>query len=135
MADLSITPASVQHATGASLKQKTAGEDIDAGDPIYIDSATNTAKQADANGGSAAAAAAGIAAGSAKTGQPLWYVSEGDIDLGVTLVVGETYILSPDKGISPVGDAANPDRITHLGVGKTASLLKVKIHASDVVRA
>ena len=135
MADLSV-PATVAPQSNATFSFGTAGEAITAGQPVYVDSTdSNKIKRADADGTSATAAAKGIAVNSAATGQPVDYQTGGDINLGATLVRGQVYILSPDKGISAAADLANPDYTTILGVAKTYQLLTVKPFASGAIRA
>jgi hypothetical protein len=136
MADLSITAANVQQASGADLVQGIAGEAITAGQSVYLNSSSKLMR-AQHDGTAAEAAAKGIAVTSAPgADQPLVYQRAGNIDLGATLVVGESYAVGAGLGgIAPVSDLATADYVTHLGIATSASNLKMGINVSGTQRA
>src|SRR5581483_1775072 len=114
-ADLTITAASVVPYTSPVplYSDGTAGATITAGQPVYLDSATNTYKLSLAAGTATEATAAGIAVNGASAGQPVRIQTSGDLDLGATLTVGRVYVLSANAGkIAPVTDLASTNRVT-----------------------
>lgn len=134
MADLSITAANVVAAAGATTAQGTAGATITAGQAVYADAAdSNKLKLADANASVTTAGGVGIALHGASNGQPLTYITGGDLNPGATVVVGQTYILSATPGgIAPIPDIASGWFLTHLGYGTTASNIKVEVKPRSV---
>lgn len=136
MADLSITPGSVLRIDG-STEPGIAGEDITAGQVVYLDSATNTYKLADANGASAAVATVqGIALHGALTGQPLLIHLAGIIAVGATVVLGGAYILSATPGgICPYADIASASYVSYLGIAVTTARIRIKIDNSLIQHA
>ena len=134
MADLSITAANVAANTGASEEKLTAGATITAGQAVYLDSAaSNVAKLAQSDGTEAEAAVRGIAINGAASGQPVNIVRSGTMDLGATLTVGETYVVSQTAGgVAPIGDLGSGDYVTHLGIATAADELTLSIKASGV---
>jgi hypothetical protein len=99
---LSITVASVAPHTGtvspSVIERGTAGATITAGQAIYLDSATNTLKLADADASLATAYGKGIALHGSLSGQPLSYVSGGFFTPGATLTKGAVYGVSATAG-------------------------------------
>jgi hypothetical protein len=134
MADLSITAASVANLSGkGSQTNGVAAGTITAGMPVY-QNATNGIVAA-ANTSALLADAVGIALNAASTGQPVTYQTRGNINLGATLAIGKVYVLSAAGLISPVDDVATADFVTVLGVGVTASNMKLGIVAAGVAAA
>ena len=133
MADLSITAANVERVDGGK-EEWTAGATITAGQVVYLDSsASNVAKLAQSDGTEAEADVQGIALCGASSGQPVLISTNGNIDLGATLTVGETYVLSQTAGgIAPVGDLASGDFVTHIGVATAADNLRISLVSSGV---
>lgn len=135
MADLSITAANVAGTAGEwTQEQVTAGATITAGQAVYLDSsASNVAKLAQSDGTAAEATVRGIAMCGGASGQPIIIAKSGDIDLGATLTVGETYVLSETAGgIAPIGDLTTGDYVSHIGVATAADNLKISIVNSGV---
>ena len=135
MADLSITAASVQPASGATLITGTAGATVSAGQPVYKDASDeNKLKPADANSSESTAAAVGIATNDSADEQPCTYITRGNLITGATTVKGTIYCVSPDAGgIQPHGDLASGDYVTILAVASdTSGTLAVHIHRSGV---
>ena len=132
MADLSQTAANVAPGTGAYTVNGTLGATGTAGQPVYLDSSTDTLKLADADLSQAAAAAVGILLGGGASGQPVTYIVTGNLDLGATLVIGEIYVLSGTAGgIAPEADLASSDWVTVLGVATATDNLKLGILVSS----
>lgn len=141
MVDLVITAASVLPGTdteGAQFEAGIAGASITAGQPVYLDSTTNTYKLADNNDTSAALSVVrGIALHAAATGQPLKIQTRGPITIGATVASGSVYVLSATAGgIAPVADLATGNRCTILGVGLNGSTTRINLqpYASQAVR-
>ncbi len=135
MADLVITAADVDPASGAIVKRKTAAVAITAGQPCYYD-ADGKADLADADA-QTTAAAKGIAVNDAAADQFINILEEGDIDdIGGTMTIGETYVVSTTAGgIAPIGDLASGDFTTILGIAETAIKLPVKITIGAAAKA
>jgi hypothetical protein len=135
MADLVITPANVLEGTQARKQTRTAGAVITQGDSVFVD--TSGQMQAALKGVDAASAAAvGIALNSAESGQPVTFQSGGELDVGSTLVVGETYVVGAAAGgIAPVADVVSSEFSTILGVATAAGVLKMGVLQSGVAHA
>jgi len=133
MADLSVVAADVLGVSGNTTIRGTAGATITAGQLVYLDSATGRYKLAQ---GDAAAedAVVGLAAHGASNGQPLQIITGGVVDLGVTLTVGEIYVLSAAAagGIAPKGDLSSGEFVSVIGVAQTADNLLLGIINSGV---
>lgn len=135
MADLSVTAADVGVSdSSGSLIIVQAGEAVTQGQPGYLDSNDSKYYQTDADASATAANAAGVFMTAASAdGYAVLARTGVTVDLGATLTVGETYVVSPNKGgIMPVGDLATGDYVTTLGVATTASKLPLDISASGV---
>lgn len=135
MTDISVTPANVVASTGAQKKTLLAGGTITAGMAVYFDSSVTppTVKAADADATALTADAKGIALNGGSVGQPITVQTGGRINPGGTVVVGEIYVVSGAAGgIAPEGDLAAGDWVTVLGIGVTAALIDLNIHASGV---
>lgn len=140
MADLSITASQVLAPTDGSgnFAQYIAGATITAGQSVYLDSATNTVKLADANASQAAAAAVGIATHAALSGQPVrvmggrgGYIT---IGAGAAPAVGTIYVVSATAGgIAPHGDLATGAYTTILGVGASTNRIQLDVFVSNSV--
>lgn len=135
MADLVQTAANVRPPMlDSKVKLGTAGENITAGEPVYLKAADKKIWRADAND-SAQAEVKGIAVTNGTTNGGVLYATGNDLNIGATLTVGETYILSANVGkIAPIGDAAAGMYITHLGVGMSTSLLRLNVYNSGILR-
>lgn len=134
MPDLSITPANVIAAEGASKAEYVAGATIAAGDAVYIDTAnSNVLKLAQADGTALEATVAGIALCGASTGQPCLIATAGDVDLGATLTVAQIYILSANAGkICAASELASSSYCSIIGVADAADNIGLSIHNSGV---
>ena len=135
MANLSITAANVTFTDGEITKYiGTAGATITAGQLCYIDTAaSNVIKLVQSDGVALECTIKGIALHGASSTQPITLAISGDMDLGATIVVGETYVASQTAGaIAPVGDLASGDFVSHVGIGTAADNLKMSVVNSGV---
>lgn len=135
MVDLVVVAANVKPAAGGVVKNGIAGEAITAGQSVFkatdgqIELAEHDLTAADA-------AAIGIALNDAALDQHITYVITGDVNMGVILAVGQTYIVGAAAGgIAPEADAGVGDFVTVLGVATTTSNLKMGILQSGVAHA
>jgi hypothetical protein len=115
MADLTITAASVLLVSGTK-EAGTAGATITAGQALYLDSATNTLKLAQADGTAAEADVIGIALHAALAGQPIVYAKNGaSMNIGATTAKTTAYVLSALAGaICPQADLVSTNKIVYL---------------------
>jgi hypothetical protein len=138
MAALTQTAANVVSGSGTVRKTTgVAGGTITAGMPVYKD-LTDTSKLKAARANAAVTAVcAGIALTGSASGQPIVYQSTGNINLGATLAVGETYVVSDAVAgqIVPIGDLGSGDFVCILGVATSTSILALDIHVAGVAKA
>jgi hypothetical protein len=129
MADLSITAASVLQSANGVVARGVAGATLTAGMPVYLDTADNKLKPADANGTAPLNSVRGITVNGAADGQFVNYVTEDpNFVAGATLTAGVIYVLSATAGkICPAADLASGHTSIVLGVAKSASVLALKI--------
>jgi predicted transcriptional regulator len=137
MADLSITAANCLKDAGATTETGVAGETVTAGQSVYKDATDGGKfKKADANGTAAQAVVYGIALNGAAAGQPLTVQKTGDIAIGGTVVVGQTYVQSVNAGgIAPISDIASSSKLSVIGYGKSAALLTLDINPTGITVA
>lgn len=136
MTDLVVTSANVVKGADAVTVTKIALAAITAGQVVYLASSGQVGLH-DANSATAEVRVPlGIALNGAAVNQPVVVQTEGDVTMGATLGIGVVYLASPTPGgIMPSADAAIGDMINVLGVGKTASVLKMKLFSSGIVKA
>jgi hypothetical protein len=138
MANLSQTPGSVAlGTTKATVAVGKAGEAITQGMPIYKSSSDDKWYQCDANVSATVVAATAIALTAASADGYFVYQTGKDqyVNLGATLTVGETYVVSRTKGaICPIGDLISGDYPWVLGVAYSASLLKTIYAGAGVAK-
>lgn len=126
MAAETVTAAEVLPGSDTQYYDGIAGASVTAGQTVYLDASDSRLKLADADASSTAAATKGIAMHAAGTGQPLKVAIAGHIDPGFTVSVGAIYIQSATAGgISPVTDLGSGMYTTVLGLGITASSMKI----------
>lgn len=124
MADLIIGTSQVRSLEGAAIAHGQAGAQVLPGQTVYKDG--SEFKLADSNASAATADVKGISLVSASSGQPIAYQTGGPIRLGVTLVVGKTYVQSTTAGgIAPIEDLALGARVTILGVATSTGDLRM----------
>jgi hypothetical protein len=127
MAALSQTPANVGiGSSGTRVKVVQAGESITQGQPVYL-STNSKHYRADANASAASAKAVGIAMTAAAT-DGFFVMQEGpggNVNLGATLSVGETYCVGASAGqVVPIGDLTTGDYPCILGTAISTSLIQ-----------
>jgi hypothetical protein len=132
MTDLVVTAANVLEGTAARKQTGVAGSTITQGQSVFVDSSGQLQPaQKDVDAGSAAAV--GIALTAAEAGQPVVYQSGGEMDVGATLAVGETYVVgAAGGGIAPIADLLTTEFATILGIATAAGVLKLGILQSGV---
>lgn len=139
MAALSQTAANVNIGDASvRLDKVIGGEAITQGMPVWKNTSTNPAKyyKADANASASASTAAGIAltACSGDGGNFVLMSGEGVLmNLGATLVVGETYCVGSTAGqIVPIGDLTTGDYPFIIGQATTTALIKTVFSGAGV---
>lgn len=136
MPDLSVVVASVSKVAGSATDEGTAGATITAGQPLYRDGTDGgDLKPADADAESSSVCV-GIALHAALDGQPIEYLTNGPINIGATVTVGQVYVVSTTAGgIAPYSDLATGDYVTILGVGTTTGRIDVRLNNSRTAKA
>lgn len=136
MSELVQTAANVKMNSGVAVQPLvTAGEAISAGMPVFEDDDGLYYKsRANVVG---TALCDGIALNSCAAEQPLILKKADGIDLGATLVVGETYVVSDATAgkIMPIGDLGTGDYPVLLGTATTASNLELAISEPGIAKA
>ncbi len=136
MVDVTVTAAEVLPGANTSYVTGTLGATVTAGQCVYLDSTTATYKLADTDASAAAADAIGIAMNGGASGQFVKIATGGLIDPGFTVTLGEIYVVSGTAGgVAPVADLAANDYTHILGVGISASSLKLAQVDSGVLHA
>ena len=140
MANLSQTAANVTIGSlGARSEPATGGEAITQGMPCYLSPTDGNWFQSDANIVAASTATHGIATTPCSgAGQPfnVMRLTGQDVNLGATLVRGETYVVSATKGaICPISDLVANDYVIYLGYARTTSLLRTMFAPTGVQKA
>lgn len=132
MADVAVTATSVAKAADTEFIDGYLGGTVTAGQPVYLDS-NGTYQAADANASATTATVAGIALNGGASGQPVKIARAGTLNPGFTVTVGAVYVQSATAGgIAPVADLATGWRTTVIGIGLTASSLKLVLSNSGV---
>lgn len=136
MADITQTPDNVTYSGTVTIVQRQAGAAITAGDIVYEDAADGRKwKPASASTATTAAAVA-MALSSCADDQHFAAVLLQDgisINPGGTVVVGQDYGVSANAGnIAPTSDWTTNDYMTVLGIGVSASLIRIKANATGV---
>jgi|694.fasta_scaffold00460_68 hypothetical protein len=123
MANLSQTAANVKLKNQGPFGSGVAGATITQGQPLY--ESGGQLLLCDNNDGIDKAVVVGISLTPATSGGTVIYALPGSrIDLGATLTVGETYILSATAGaIAPIADLAPSNYLTILGAATDSSTL------------
>lgn len=131
MADLTITAANVGVSTKSTkLIIVQVGEAVTQGQPGYATS-DDEYFRADADDTELKAKASGIFMTAAAANKYAIFATGGSVDVGATLAIGETYVVSDTVGgIKPIGDLASGDYVTHLGVASATNQLDIDINAT-----
>lgn len=137
MAVLPITPTEVKLGAGKHviLTDRNAGEPLDAGEVVYVDTVTNKWKLGDSNT-LAVAKIKGMAINGAALDQPVDVVTKGKVVVGVSAAIrlGGTYVISPTPG-----KMVEENDILHaigkftsfVGIGETGEVLDINPLVSD----
>jgi hypothetical protein len=138
MANLTQTAANVAIAgVGARVKVVQVGEGVTQGQPAYLNVSDAKYYQADANASATTAQAVGIFLTPAST-NGYAVLAEGagiTINLGATLVVGETYVVSATKGaICPIADLTTGDYPCIIGTAVSTSAIVTSFYFSGVAK-
>lgn len=135
MADVSVTAANVQPASDTLYADGILGATVTAGQTVYYDTSTSTYKLADADASSTTASTAGIAMNGGVSGQPVKVAIGGSINPGFSVGIGAVYIQSATAGgIAPVADLATGSYPVIVGIGTTASNLKLSMFKGGVAK-
>lgn len=132
-ADLTITAASVKIIDENSTVRKVRfGETVTQGQAVYAKDADGRWWKADADSATEEETeAAGIVLTPGGAGEYGYVVTEGLLNIGASLTVGEIYVLSDTAGgVRPEADNGSGDTVVIIGVAKTSSQLWVKPFAS-----
>lgn len=133
-ADLTITAANVLQGTDGSpvTQVYTAGAAITAGQALYLDAATSTAKLA-INTSLASSKFIGVALHAAANGQPVVVQQTGTITIGATTVQGVIYVVSGNAGaICPTADLSGGHFVTVIGVATDATHILIKPNITGI---
>lgn len=131
MADLPITSENVKPAgTNAILKAVLLGETVTAGETGYENSSDGKFYKGDADD---ATDTRGVFVLGGSTDTYGIIQTGGDITIGATVTVGETYVTSATEGkICPRADLTTGDRINILGIAKSTSVIALRVNATGV---
>ena len=126
-ADLSITAANVVPSTDAILVSGTAGEALTAGQLVYLKVSDQRWYKADCNSATAEVrVASGVAVTGSSTGAPVVVQTGGSLTIGGTVANGTVYFLSGTAGgIRPAGDNTTGDYPQVIGIGTSATVVKL----------
>ena len=127
MADITVTAANVKQVSGVP-QTYTAGETITQGQPVYLD--TNSKVQPGVCTAAATATVVGIALTGASADQPCIVLTSGEVNIGGTVVVGTSYVLSATNTngkICPWSDLVSTNKVSFIGYGKTATNIALDI--------
>ena len=96
---------------------------------------SNKIKKAQADGDADEAVCVGICVNAAETGQPVLYVSAGDITIGATVQTGTIYVVSANAGkIAPVDDLVSGNHVSVLGVAKSTTQLTLQLWNTAIAK-
>lgn len=139
MADVTITAANVTvGAATTRLVTGTAaqyGAGVGQGQSVYKSTTDSKWYPADADA-ELTAAAGGIALVPGVTDAYGVIATQGLVNMGATLAVGQVYVVSTTAGgVAPYADLGTGDFVTILGVATTTALLDVQIVVSNTAKA
>ena len=137
MADLVVTAASVSPYAGATKAVGVAGEAFTAGHSVYQKASDKKWYKDDNDNALADYLDSGVALSSAlAAGVDCFVCTDGDINPGATVVIGESYYTGAAAGgIAPCADVINPKYPRFLGMGITASKIRLTPQNPGVARA
>ena len=134
MADISIDPTAVRRVGLGVIVRGTIGEIVTAGMAGHLDVTDQSYKRSSASADAAAVRkVSGVFLNGGAAGQPCAVLTEGEIEIGATLVVGAVYALSASAGrICPVADLAGATSVCVLGTAISASRLRLEVVSMTV---
>lgn len=127
MADLVLTVANVVPGATSTKSTGTANDTITQGQSVNKDPTDGKIYRSDNNSATAARRRVdGISLNAALAGQPVDFLTGGDIVIGATVAVGTIYCLSGTAGgICPAADLVSGMETTVIGVATSATNLNV----------
>ena len=126
MADLALTDTDTVKDVSATEGSGIAGVAIEAGEQIYLDTATTTYKLGNATT-EATAKCGGIASNNAGVGQTINFVSDGLLTVSAVLTPGVLYGVSVNDGkLAPLSGLPSTNWITAVALALTTSILDVR---------
>lgn len=133
MAAFSITAANVLHSSSATVFTGTAGDTITQGQPLYLNTTTNTYKLANALNAGSASNCAGIAMVAASNGQDMVICSrDPNFAPGYAIVAGNIALVGNVAGaVQPYEDRTTGWYVTSLGVGIGGNRINFYITGSN----
>lgn len=134
MVDLVPVPADVIGVAGSPQRTVKGGETIVAGQGLYEDGANGVKLgKADAL---TTAKLVGVSENGGDVGQPITFLTGGNYNPGVAVVIGTTYVLSAAAagGIAPMADLSSTNISAILGTATTVSNIKIGILNSEVAK-
>tara|TARA_R110000803_G_scaffold32357_2_gene71377 strand:+ start:4750 stop:5157 length:408 start_codon:yes stop_codon:yes gene_type:complete len=135
MADLTQTAANVRITVNSGTTLVQVGEAVEPGMPGYL-KASDSKYWKGVSTTAATANVQGVFVGNGDADDYVLFQTSGNINLGATLVVGESYFVSNTAGkIMPSADVSTGEFVTFLGTASTAALMTLSINASGIARA
>jgi len=135
MADITVTAANVKATSNSTAVRVQYGEAIDQGEPVYLKAADSKYWLCD-NVAAASAAIVGVALTPNIADGYGFVQTTGSIDLGATLAIGTTYVVSATAGgIAPEADIGTGEFVSILGVASSTALLRMDISNTGIAHA
>ena len=135
MADVTVTALNVAPAGQCSIRVVQLGETVTHGQVLYQKTTDRKYWLADADA-SDTALAQGIALHGGAANDYVVMAVAGPVDVGGTLTVGTTYVVSTTAGgIAPLADLGSGDFVTILGTASAAGVLPLSIERTEIAKA
>lgn len=133
MADLVITAANVQQASGPRPKVATAGAGLTGGQPFYFDASSN-AQPAQADSAAHATIAGVVITETVAAGQQFAYAQSGAVlTIGAAVVKGANYVVSANAGkIAPDADLTAGNYVTEIGRAINTTQIQLNFNVTGV---
>lgn len=131
MAALTITANDVNTVSG-NTAEGDMGATATAGQAVYKDTADSDKLKLADKGVAASAVVAGIMVVGASSVQRGRYQTDGEIDIGATVTLGERYFLGAAGAIIPSGDLASNDYVAYLGTGSSSTNILLSLHNTGI---
>jgi hypothetical protein len=135
MADLTVTATSVLPSASANAEYGTLGEAATAGQPVYKKAADSKFYKAQCDAATDDDVYGILLSGGA-AGQPCAVQRTGDITIGATVGIGTIYVLSAAAGgICPSADLVSTNYVTIIGVGVSATDIRMALLTTSIQKA